>query len=108
MTHTGPPSGRIRDYRAARQLTSTALGLRRPTRAGERQRTRFARQRGLDTGDLEALEKEFVSAAKPYGERKGISDAAWRGAPLCRRLFHHQQRVQASTGTALEFGSRLR
>jgi uncharacterized protein YicC (UPF0701 family) len=28
--------------------------------------------------DLDALEKEFVSAAKSYSERKGISYAAWR------------------------------
>ena len=31
-----------------------------------------------DTIDLEALEKEFVAAAKPYSERKGISYRAWR------------------------------
>jgi hypothetical protein len=28
--------------------------------------------------DLGALEDEFVSAAKPYSERKSISYAAWR------------------------------
>jgi hypothetical protein len=28
--------------------------------------------------DLSALQKEFVSAAKSYGERKGITYAAWR------------------------------
>lgn len=28
--------------------------------------------------DLTALEDDFVSAAKPYSERKGISYAAWR------------------------------
>lgn len=32
------------------------------------------------TVDLEALEKEFVDAAKGYSERKGISYAAWREA----------------------------
>jgi uncharacterized protein YicC (UPF0701 family) len=31
-----------------------------------------------DKVDLGELEKEFVSAAKPYSERKGISYAAWR------------------------------
>lgn len=30
--------------------------------------------------DLAALEKDFVSAAKGYGERKGITYAAWRAA----------------------------
>jgi hypothetical protein len=28
--------------------------------------------------DLRGLEEEFVSSAKPYSERKGISYAAWR------------------------------
>ena len=41
-------------------------------------------QRELDAGqkkvDLSALEREFVSAARPYGERKGITYAAWREA----------------------------
>jgi len=39
-------------------------------------------QRELDASeqavDLSALEREFRSAAKPYGERKGITYAAWR------------------------------
>lgn len=30
--------------------------------------------------DLSRLEKGFVEAARPYGERKGISYAAWRSA----------------------------
>ncbi len=32
------------------------------------------------TVDLAALEEEFVEAARAYGERKGISYAAWREA----------------------------
>ena len=32
------------------------------------------------TVDLTAIEKEFVSAAKTYGERKGISYGVWREA----------------------------
>jgi hypothetical protein len=31
-----------------------------------------------ETVDLDELEEAFVAAAKPYGERKGISYAAWR------------------------------
>jgi len=31
-----------------------------------------------ETVDLDALQKDFVAAAKPYGERKGITYAAWR------------------------------
>src|SRR5579875_3801318 len=30
--------------------------------------------------DLGALEKDFIAAAKGYGERKGITYAAWRAA----------------------------
>ena len=30
--------------------------------------------------DLGALEKDFVASAKGYGERKGITYAAWRAA----------------------------
>lgn len=33
-----------------------------------------------NTVDLSALEEDFVSAAREYGERKGISYAAWREA----------------------------
>jgi hypothetical protein len=33
-----------------------------------------------ETVDLGALEKDFIAAAKGYGERKGISYAAWRAA----------------------------
>lgn len=33
-----------------------------------------------DTVDLSQLEEEFVEAAKDYGERKGITYAAWREA----------------------------
>ena len=32
------------------------------------------------TVDLAALEEDFVAAARAYGERKGISYAAWREA----------------------------
>ena len=28
--------------------------------------------------DLGALEEDFVGSAKPYGQRKGITYAAWR------------------------------
>jgi hypothetical protein len=37
-----------------------------------------------NTVDLAGLESEFISAAKGYGERKGIGHAAWRevGVPV--------------------------
>lgn len=31
-----------------------------------------------DSVDMQALEDDFVAAAKPYGKRKGITYAAWR------------------------------
>jgi hypothetical protein len=37
--------------------------------------------------DLRALEDEFVKAAKPYGERKGISYAAWRALGVSPALL---------------------
>lgn len=41
-------------------------------------------QRELETSeqkvDLKGLEEEFVTAAAPYGRRKGITYAAWREA----------------------------
>jgi hypothetical protein len=33
-----------------------------------------------DTVDLKSLEDSFVSAARGYGERKGLTYAAWRAA----------------------------
>lgn len=33
-----------------------------------------------ETVDMEALEKDFIAAAKEYSERKGISYTAWREA----------------------------
>jgi len=30
------------------------------------------------TVDLQAIEDEFTAAAKPYGDRKGVTYAAWR------------------------------
>jgi hypothetical protein len=35
-----------------------------------------------NTVDLSALEEDFVQAAREYGERKGISYAAWREAGI--------------------------
>jgi uncharacterized protein YicC (UPF0701 family) len=48
------------------QLTQERLDLTQALEAGESKL------------DLAALEQEFVSAALPYSQRKGISYAAWR------------------------------
>ena len=37
--------------------------------------------------DLSALEDDFVAAAKPYGDRKGISYAAWREVGVSAALL---------------------
>ena len=42
---------------------------------------------GEQTVDLSALEEDFVRAAGPYGERKGISYAAWRAAGVDSALL---------------------
>jgi hypothetical protein len=47
------------------------------------QRSNLSRELDKEGGpsdDMGALEKEFVSAAKEYGERKGINYATWREA----------------------------
>lgn len=40
----------------------------------------LARLTNVEVVDLSGLEKDFVAHAKPYGERKGITFAAWRQA----------------------------
>ncbi len=42
---------------------------------------------GSDTVDLEGLEAEFVAAAAPYSERKGISYDAWRAVGVEPRVL---------------------
>jgi hypothetical protein len=57
-----------------------ADGLKRLTLVQERidLQEELAKLSSDDTVDLSALEAEFVRVAKGYGERKGISYAAWR------------------------------
>ena len=42
------------------------------------QRIDAEKRRAEDPGDINALEAEFVNAAKSYSTRKGISYKAWR------------------------------
>lgn len=52
-----------------------ALNLR------QERRNLYAELAGMnDTVDLGSLEEAFVAAAKPYGERRGISYDVWREA----------------------------
>jgi hypothetical protein len=44
----------------------------------EKQRLQSELASTTDTVDLAELEKNFIKVAKAYGERKGISYAAWR------------------------------
>ncbi len=45
----------------------------------QKRRDLTAELEAMDTGvDMEALEAEFVTVAKAYAERKGISYASWR------------------------------
>ena len=59
---------------------ASADGLKRLTLVQERLdlQEELERLQSDDTVDLSALEAEFVKVAKGYGERKGISYAAWR------------------------------
>jgi hypothetical protein len=57
---------------------ATADPLKRLQLAQERLDLRTELDTAENTVDLAALEKGFVAAARPYGERKGITYAAWR------------------------------
>jgi hypothetical protein len=57
---------------------ATADPLKRLHLVQERLDLQAALEATEATVDLEALEKEFVSAAATYSERKGISYSAWR------------------------------
>ena len=56
-------------------LTQERMNLERELSAGE------------DDVDLDALEGEFVRAARQYGERKGITYQAWRQAGVEPRVL---------------------
>lgn len=77
-----PDSIRRRLNAISQQLATadalTAVVLRQERMNLERELERLTQPK---TGPAkEELEKAFVSAAKPYSERKGISYAAWREA----------------------------
>lgn len=57
---------------------ATADPLKRLHLVQERLDLQAALEATEATVDLEALEKEFVSAASTYSDRKGISYSAWR------------------------------
>ena len=57
---------------------ATADPLKRLHLVQERLDLQAALEATEATVDLDALEKEFVSAAATYSERKGISYSAWR------------------------------
>jgi uncharacterized protein YicC (UPF0701 family) len=65
---------------AIEQRLPEADPLSRLTLVQERMNLRRELDAGQQKVDLGALEREFVSAARPYGERKGITYAAWREA----------------------------
>ena len=50
-----------------------------------------------ETVDLVALEEEFVAAAKEYGERKGITYAAWREAGIDAAVLKRAE-IRRGTG----------
>jgi hypothetical protein len=48
--------------------------------------------------DLDALEKDFVSAARSYSDRKGISYAAWRELGVSASTLRRAGVARASAG----------
>jgi hypothetical protein len=80
-----PKRGRKRSPESmAKRLASvedelaTADPLKRLHLVQERLDLQAALDASKATVDLDALEKEFVTAAATYGDRKGISYSAWR------------------------------
>ena len=65
-----------------------------PSRAGTHRSRARARQGMDETVDLTALENDFVKAAGPYSQRRGISYAAWRdlGVPAVSQAGGHRPR----------------
>jgi hypothetical protein len=57
---------------------ATADPLRRVHLVQERSDLQAALEATESTVDIDALETDFVAAAAPYSERKGISYATWR------------------------------
>jgi hypothetical protein len=72
-----PDSMKKRLERVETELES-ADPLRRLQLVQERLDLQQALEAGETKVDLGELEQEFVAAAKPYSQRKGISYAAWR------------------------------
>jgi hypothetical protein len=48
--------------------------------------------------DLDALEKDFVDAARSYSDRKGISYAAWRELGVSASTLRRAGVARASAG----------
>lgn len=80
-----PKRGRKRSPESMKKRLTTienelvgADPLKRLRLVQERLDLQAALEASQSSVDLEALEKEFVSAAATYSERKGISYSAWR------------------------------
>lgn len=69
------------------QAMRTADPLARVRLAQERLDLEAHLIRGDHQADLQALEAEFVAAAKAYGERKGITYNAWREVGVSPRVL---------------------
>jgi hypothetical protein len=74
------PESMKRRLTAIEKQLETADALTRLNLYQERLDLEHQLQSSQDAVDMKALEDEFVRTAKVYGERKGISYAAWREA----------------------------
>ena len=74
----GRAQGRaVRHYLEALESSKPKRGRKR-TRESVAKRLEAELAADEETVDLAGIEAEFLAAAKPYSERKGISYAAWR------------------------------
>jgi len=83
------PASIDKQLAAVEERLPTASAISRLSLVQDRINLLAAKEALLDEVDLSGYEDEFVSVARDYGERKGISYAAWRElgvpAPVLRR-----------------------
>ncbi|HWC39202.1 MAG TPA: hypothetical protein VG476_11765 [Acidimicrobiales bacterium] len=85
-----------RQLASVEQRLDSADPLNRLHLVQERRNLKEELERKDRSVDMSALEREFVKAAPAYGERKGISYAAWREAGVSAAVLRRAgiQRAQ--------------
>jgi hypothetical protein len=91
------PDSMQRRMTAIEKQLETADALTRLNLIQERIDLEHQLEHSQDAVDMKALEDEFVKTAKVYGERKGISYAAWREAGVDAAVLRRANIKRAAT-----------